>query len=284
MEQIYSQSSCRTSRNEMNFNEIIDACDNYLHNPTENPLTIPKLWSQGRTVYGGLSAALLFHAIKKQVNPEYQVKNINTNFVGPMLTDEPIEIEVQEVRTGKNVSQWLAFGRQAEKTCTLLQACFVRDRDSKITINNAPPLTLGAPNKKSFIPQIPKVTPKFLKNFDLAILGGGIPFTGRKTDFYQGWFRHKNTEGKMNDVALVGLLDATPPTVLQMLKWPAPASTINWNLEFIHPLPSLDMQDWVAFDDQSVHAKDGYSAVEMHVWDKQGRLLALSRQTIAVFD
>lgn len=268
----------------MNFNEIIDACDHYLQNPTKNTLTIPKQWSQGRTVYGGLSAALLFHAIKKQVNPAFQVKNINTNFVGPMLTDVPINIEVQEVRTGKNVSQWLAFGKQGDKTCTLVQACFVRDRESNITINNAPPLALGAPSKKSFIPQIPKVTPKFLKNFDLAILGGGIPFTGRKTDFYQGWFRHKNTEGVMNDVALVGLLDATPPTVLQMLKWPAPASTINWNLEFIHPLPELALSDWVAFDDQSVHAKDGYSAVEMHVWDKEGRLLALSRQTIAVFD
>lgn len=268
----------------MNFNAIIEACNHYLKDPTAHPLTIPKQWSQGRTVYGGLSAALLFYAIKQQVSPELKVKNINTNFVGPMLTDEAVDIEVQEVRTGKNVSQWLAFGKQNGKTCTLLQACFVRDRDSNIEINNAPALKLGPPHKKSFIPQIPKVTPKFLKNFDLAILGGGIPFTGRKTDFYQGWFRHKKTEGVLDDVALIGLLDATPPTVLQMLKWPAPASTINWNVEFIHPLPELSMEGWIAFDDQSVHAKDGYSAVEMHVWDNNGRLIALSRQTIAVFD
>lgn len=143
----------------MNFNKIIDACDNYLQNPKKHVLTIPKEWSQGRTVYGGLSAALLFHAIKQKVHPEFQVKNINTNFVGPMLTDEPVDIEVQEVRTGKNVSQWLAFGKQKDKTCTLVQACFVRDRKSKIKINNAPPLTLGEPNKEVSYHKYPRLLP-----------------------------------------------------------------------------------------------------------------------------
>ncbi|MET1218423.1 MAG: thioesterase family protein [Glaciecola sp.] len=268
----------------MNFPELIQACRRYLDAPSQYTLTIPKSWTQGRTIYGGVASALLVYAIKRQVNPILTIKNVNTNFVGPMLSDTPIEITLRELRTGKNVSQWTAMASQNGQLCTFVQACFVCDRKSKIEVDNRPPLTMAKPNKKSFIPPIPKVTPKFLKHFEMSIQEGGIPFTGKKTDFYRGWFRFKNTTGVLDDVALIGLLDALPPTVLQMMKWPAPASTINWNIEFIHPLPALTMADWIAFDDQTVHAANGYCSTEANIWTANGQLIALSRQTIAVFD
>jgi hypothetical protein len=34
-------------------------------------------------------------------------------------------------------------------------------------------------------------------------------------------------------------IDIWPPTVLQMLSWPAMANTMGWNLEFIHPHQKL---------------------------------------------
>lgn len=267
----------------MKFPEIIAALNQYLDEP-QQPFVIDNSWTQGRTVYGGMSSALLLAAISRQVSNGMQVKNINVNFVGPLAANEPVTFTVQELRTGKNVSQWLAFAQQNGQTCTMLQACFVKDRASKISINNAPSHAYPAPQKAQFIPQIPKVIPKFLQHFDLCIQAGGFPYTGAKTDYYQGWYRHKKLTGTMDAIGFIGMLDALPPTVYQMLRLPKPGSTINWNVEFIHPFPTLDYADWIAFDDQTVHAENSYSATESKLWTADGQLIALSRQTIAVFD
>ena len=266
----------------MNINDILAL--GQAHISEEAELVIEDSWSQGRTVYGGLSTALLFQAIKERVSDEYQVKNINVNFVGPLFTKEPCKIEVQILRVGKNVAQYLAYLLQNDKICVVCQACFTRDRSSKVRIDKRPALNFAREKKANFFPPIPKVVPKFLKHFDLAIQEGGIPFTGRKTDHYLGWMRYKNLNTYLSEAAFIGLLDSYPPTLIQLLKWPAPASTINWNVEFFHPLPQGNAEEWFAYHDKTIHAEAGYGATEATIWAEDGRCLAISRQTVGVFD
>jgi hypothetical protein len=45
--------------------------------------------------------------------------------------------------------------------------------------------------------------------------------------------RFKNQPSHFSDAHLVALIDIWPPTVLKMLRWPAMASNMSWNL-FIH--------------------------------------------------
>ena len=266
----------------MNINDILKQGLSHLSDGAE--LVVEDSWSQGRTVYGGLSTALLFQAIKERVPEHYLVKNINVNFVGPLFTEAPCQIDVQTLRVGKNVAQFIAYLTQNDKTCVVCQACFTRDRRSKITVHNQPTLHFAREKNANFFPPIPKVVPKFLKHFDLAIQEGGIPFTGRKTDHYLGWMRYKNPTTPVSEAAFIGLLDSYPPTLIQLLKWPAPASTINWNVEFFHPLPQANANDWFAYHDKTIHAEHGYGATEATIWSEDGRCLAISRQTVGVFD
>lgn len=256
--------------------------DNAARNSTV--LTIPKSWTQGRTLFGGLSAALLYEAIKLRVRNDRVLRSLTTNFVGPLEPDITFEIQVQILREGKNVTQVTAQAIQHEQVAVFCQACFGTYRDSKVRVDNQTQHNMTLPKKAKFIPQIPNVTPKFLKHIDLALVEGGLPFTGKKTARTCGWMRFTDTPQQATDAHLIALIDAWPPTILQMLRWPAPASTMSWNLEFIHPHQPVAADDWFAYQADTRQAVDGYCHSEANIWDARGELVAISRQIIAVFD
>jgi acyl-CoA thioesterase len=87
-----------------------------------------------------------------------------------------------------------------------------------------------------------------------------------------------------NEAAIVALIDAWPPAVLQLLKEPAPASTITWNMEFVQPSPELKPYDMLFYDYQVIQASNGYAHTEAKVFHPNGELLVLSRQMVGVYD
>ena len=83
---------------------------------------------------------------------------------------------------------------------------------------------------------------------------------------------------------LLGLVDAWPPAVLPHLKQPAPASSLTWTIEFPEPLSSAKTsQDWWQYVAYIDYAADGYGHSHAHIWDDDGQLVAISRQTMTVF-
>ncbi|MFT4941090.1 MAG: acyl-CoA thioesterase [Paraglaciecola sp.] len=69
-----------------------------------------------------------------------------------------------------------------------------------------------------------------------------------------------------------------------MLRWPAPASSMSWKVEFIHPHSTFQPTDWFAYQAQTRQAADGYGHTEANIWDAKGKLIAVSRQTVTIFD
>ncbi|MDT0594178.1 acyl-CoA thioesterase [Glaciecola petra] len=267
----------------MNIDDYISLAANVI-NTSDTPIIVEKDWSQGRTIYGGLSAALLYAAAKPYVDNERLLRSMTCNFVGPLLSQQAFTISVEIIRAGKNVSQVQARAIQDGKICVVSQFCFGQSRESKIEVLNHEVSNMPLPKKGKFIPQIPKVTPKFLKHFELAFTDGGVPFTGQKASHIHGWMRYKTTPKTLSDAHIIGIIDAWPPTVLQMLRWPAPASTVSWNLEFIHPHRPLNPEDWFAYKVNTRQAAGGYAHTEATIWDSHDEVIALSRQTVAVFD
>ena len=269
----------------MTIDELLSQAKQHSQDPQSNPsLSVPKTWTQGRTLYGGISAALLYAAIKEQVSPDRVMRAFSCNFVGPLNADSPFHIDVEVLREGKNASQVLARIVQDDKVAVVSQVCFGVSRESKVKVMNRDSHSMEIPNKAKFIPQIPKVTPKFLRYFDLSIDKGGLPFTGNKSSELHGWMRYKQAPQSLTDAHLIGLIDAWPPTVLQMLKWPAPASTMSWNIEFIHPHAAFSGSEWFAYQACTRQAMDGYAHTEANIWDQRGQLIAISRQAVGVFD
>lgn len=59
--------------------------------------------------------------------------------------------------------------------------------------------------------------------------------------------RYKRPLAKITDAHIISLIDSFPPTLLYIPKWPAPESTVSWNLEFIHPHRQLLPNDWFTY-------------------------------------
>lgn len=270
----------------MHIDELIQTViDNQHTTETTNTveLQLSDQWAQGRTVFGGISAALCYLACKPLVSDDRVLRSYSVNFVGPLTFDVPFQIEAKMLRSGKNVSQLSINIVQEGKFCVSALACFGVGRESKVQVNNHEQHGLEAPKKAKFIPQIPKITPRFLRHFDLAINEGGVPFMKGKLSHYYGWMRFKKPPAELTDVHLITMIDAWPPTLLQMFKGPAPASTVSWNIEFLHPHQPVKPTDWFAYKADTRQAGEGYGHTEASIWDADGELVAISRQTVAVF-
>lgn len=267
----------------MHIDQLLQQSKDYINGAETSPLMCPDHWTQGRTAFGGLSAALLYAAIKEKVEGEGNLLSITFNFVGPLDIAQAIDIKVDTVRAGKNVVQMQGQLYQGDKIALTASCCFGQSRESKITVHNQDQHDMTVPDKGNFIPQVPKVVPKFLRHFELSFQQGKAPFTGGKRSNYKGWMRFKKAPEIMTDAHVIALIDSWPPPVLQLLRWPAPASTVTWNIEFIHPHRLAHPTDWYAYDAVTRQAGEGYAHAEANIWDQAGNLVALSRQVYAVF-
>ncbi len=269
----------------MHIDSLIDSVKTAnLQQYPDTPLTIPASWGQGRTVYGGISAALIYSAIKEQVAQNRPMRSFNANFIGPLSVDEPFTIKVDVLREGKNATQAFAQIIQHNQVAIMAQACFAVDRESKIAVENHETHNMTPPKKGHFILPIPGIVPKFIKHFDLRMIDGKIPFSGSKLNVIKGWLRFKKPPTQITDAHLIALIDGFPCPVLQQLKWPAPASTMSWNVEFLHPHDEILPTDWLAYSSFPRQAADGYCHMESDIWDANGKLIAISRQVVGIFD
>ncbi|WP_299078480.1 thioesterase family protein [uncultured Paraglaciecola sp.] len=246
-------------------------------------LSVTSSWAQGRTLYGGVSAALVYQAMREAVADDNVLRSLNTNFIAPIESDCEFNINVEVLRQGKNVTQVIGRLIQNNQVAVMSQASFGVARQSSIQITSNLQHTMDYPQRSNVMPPPLKLAPSFLKHFNLIPTKGGLPFYGLKEGDVHGWMRFNQPPSDFTDAHLVALIDIWPPTVLQMLKVPAMASTMSWNLEFIHPHQKIAGEDWFAYQAQTRQAVDGYAHTEANIWDKHGELVAISRQVVAVF-
>jgi acyl-CoA thioesterase II len=253
--------------------------------PSQNAvqtMTFPSNWCQGRTAFGGLSAALLYQAMRQYVNDERRLLSISTNFVGPLIADIPFSLSVDILREGKSSTQVLAKAIQNEQVCVIVQACFAKERESSVDVPVTKTLSLKPVNEKFTLPYVENKMPAFFQHIDLCPQQGSMPFTGASTSHIGGWMRLKQAPDKFNEAHVIALTDAWPPTLLQMFKQPAPASSMSWYLEFVQT-PTLEPTEWLGFEAITHQAKNGYGLEDGCIWSQTGELIALTRQTVALF-
>ena len=267
----------------MHFDELLATAKQFATDESTT-VTLPDDWGQGRTAFGGVSAALLYTAIQSKVAAGRPLRSLSTNFIGPLALNEPFSFQVDILREGKSATQVVGKILQHGQIAVMQQACFGVDRESNIIVDTTTSHTLPSPEGLKTFPFIPSITPNFIQHTDLATCGGNTPFTGSTDSFTDGWMRFKQPPASINDAHLIALIDAWPPCVLQMMKQPSPASTMTWNLEFIHPHQPVAPTDWFAYKAVTRQAAGGYAHTEANIWDAQGELVAISRQCVAVFD
>ena len=263
----------------MHIDEVLKLIDS----ENKESLIVPKQWAQGRTVYGGLSACIAYKAACNAIKKQRPIRSMTCNFVGPFTAEENFKIDTEVLREGGNVTSVQISLVQNKQVCVRAQFVFGSTRESKIVVSNEITHTMQLPKKSSFMPNIPGLTPKFLKHFDLKFIDGGKPFTGSKKDHIHGWMRFSKPSEKITHAHLIALIDAWPPTVLQKLRLPAPGSTMTWTVNFVNPARDFSKNEWFAYQADTLQYSEGYGIATANIWDSNGNLLAISTQNVTVF-
>ncbi|MBR9985476.1 MAG: thioesterase family protein [Desulfosarcina sp.] len=253
---------------------------------SESPATglqLPEDWMQGRAGYGGLAAALALKAMRSHVPPARKVRSLLVSFVGPVGAEE-FSIRTRVLRAGKAVTHIEAKLVQLEAVRCVVLGSFGGDRESAIRIDPAPQPEMAVPADALELPYIEGLTPAFTRHFTYRWALGELPFSGRGGHEIGGWIQFRESTDCLTEEWLVALADAWPTPVLAMLTSPAPASTVTWEMGFVH----LDRQactenDWWGYRSTVDSAENGYVHERGAIWDPEGRLAVYSRQTATVF-
>jgi len=240
---------------------------------------IPPTWMQGRTAYGGLTAALCLEAAIP-LSDGLPVRAVQVAFVGPVNGTVTCRPEV--LRRGKNTV--FVSVRMTGEDGILAEAImtFGAARTSALDFAHLAPPDVPGPEASSSCFRAPGAGPAFAANFDMRLAAGNPPMSGSKEADMSIWMRHRDETAPDDAVALLALADAPPPAAMSMLTEFGRISSMTWMAEFLTETITTDAR-WFLARHTAQTARNGYSSQQMTMWNRAGDPVMIGRQTIAVF-
>ncbi|GER07889.1 acyl-CoA thioesterase [Iodidimonas muriae] len=239
--------------------------------------TVFEDWLQGRTLYGGLSTALSYEAVRQSLdgtNPP--LRSAQIAFIGPASGD--LAIKVTPLRQGRSV-HFLSVDLVGEKgLATRATFCFGAARGSSLTLD--PPAMPDVPDPETLldIPPLPGA-PNFIKHFDMRL---AIP-PGKEKASVLFWVRHRDIKAHQSVEGLLALADSLPPAIIIAKGKMVPVSTMTWQVNMLQQ--RIETRDgWWLVQSTAEAIEAGYSSQPMMVWSRDGTAMISATQSIAVFD
>lgn len=245
----------------------------------DSPFIAPPNWLQGRTVFGGLSAALSLQAVLRECPTDFPpFRSAQVSFIGPVTQAQTFETSV--LRQGRSVTSVAVDCMSGDDLALRTTLLFAQPRASKITHNSwGRPLVEG-PSKYSTLVLDSNVAPACAHNFEMRAAGGSLPVSGAENPELLMWVRHLDAQGVDPAVALVALADSLPPAAMTCFTEPAAISSASWMIDLPQPAGA---GEWFLISSFSQQALEGYSLQDMEIWDESGRRVLWARQTVAIF-
>jgi acyl-CoA thioesterase len=237
-------------------------------------------WLQGRTAYGGLSAALCVEAAQRALADLPPLRSAQFTLIGPSAG--PLAIVVSTLRRGKsavfvNVDLTGEAGLAARAVLS-----FGAARKSALQYSDLPaPSVAPVAESPSFFPA-GKPFISFQQHFESRFAGGARPFTPGATPEYRIWFRHTDPKAWNGIVPLIALADAPPPPAMVMFAQPGPISTMTWSLDVLSDAPATK-DGWWLIGSKTETSHQGYSTQSMMVWNSDLKPVIAHRQNVAIF-
>lgn len=249
-------------------------------------------WQQGRTVFGGLMAALAVQAMRDVAGRDWpadvSLRALQTNFIGPGKVG-PAHFEVQTLREGKNVRQVQAFLRQDGETAAVFIGVFGGPRVSTMpALEPERPTVAKQPADLPSLPYLPGITPTFTQHIDFRWAEGALPFTGGTgwdtkihMQLHAGEIDPKTDH--LDELLAVIFADAAPTPALSRLSKPVPASSVSWALELRPLKKGVAGQGWWRVDKEALATGQGYVNEKSLLWAPDGSLAAYGYQVVTVY-
>jgi len=237
-------------------------------------ITVTEDWLQGRTIYGGLGAAICVESALRL----WPLRSAQFAFIGPATGQLTVRPTI--LRRGKSTTFVAADLMGEGGLATRAMLCFGAARASVVSHTDvAMPQVARWDACPRFFPENPPIA--FARHFDSGRAGPGQLVQGGGDPTLLVWLRHRG-EAPASITSLVALADALPPAAMVKFSKPAPISTMTWDIDFL--TERLDSTDgWWLVRSQAEHVADGYSGQAITLWNAAGEPVAVSRQNIAIF-
>jgi acyl-CoA thioesterase len=243
-------------------------------------VTIPDDWLQGRTAYGGLSAALCVEAARRAVPNLPPLRSAQFTLIGP--ASGPLTMTPSVLRRGKSaVFVGVDLTGEAGLAARAVLSFGVA-RPSAIAYENLPmPAVKRIADSEPFFPG-ERSPISFQQHFESRLAGGTRPVTPGSTPEYLVWFRHRDEGAHAGLVPLIALADAPPPAIMAMFPQFAPISTMTWTMDVLTDEPRTT-DGWWLIRSAAETSHQGYSTQAMMVWNADGAPVIAHRQNVAIF-
>jgi acyl-CoA thioesterase len=236
-----------------------------------NPTHIPSEWLQGRTAYGGLSAAFALATAKSAYGDLLPLRSAQIAFVGPLAG--AVAATPALLRRGKNsayVSCDVACGGEIGLRALFL---FMASRCSAISHLDLTAPEIEEPGSSLVDPA--KVPQGFLTNFEFSTWNASSGTVRR-------WVRLKDRASLDPEAELIAIADALPPAAMTLAKEWGPISTTTWQLNLV--TDTVQTTDgWWLLEAKTLHAGHGSSSQTMTIWNRSGNAVATATQSVALF-
>ena len=245
-------------------------------------LDVPGDWMQGRSVFGGVQAALALRAMRAHVPAQTPLRTLQITFVAPIAGQ--LRARATVLRAGANAVHVEARLAGIDGALAMLAiGVFGTPRASAVSIA---PLQLAVSPQDTTVElgYVRDEMPAFIQHFDARWLRGALPFTASTERHHVIDVGLREADDvRATEAHVLALADFIPPIGLSFLHAPANGSTLTWMLElladrFDHHAP----RGW-RVDGELIAARDGYTNQSVALWAPDGTPAALSRQSMLVF-
>ena len=235
---------------------------------------IPDIWLQGRTAYGGFSAALALHAAQQSDVDLPPLRSAQVSFIGPL--SGAITIRAQRLRRGRNAAFVQADVESEAGLGLRATFVFMGAVESRIDFRQGEPPAFAKPggDTKTFKGH----AGFFEKNFEFLDLRDGAVGAAE----WLRWVRLDEREGLDPMVELIAVADCLPPAAFKLLGGPARISSMTWLLNVLGPQPRT-VNGWWLLRANADYASEGNSSQQMAIWNSDGEAVAEQMQSVALF-
>lgn len=235
--------------------------------------TIPTDWMQGRTAFGGLSAALALQAALDHEPDLPPLRSAQVAFIGPLAG--AVTVTATKLRRGRNAA-FLQSDVTSEAGLGLRATfVFMAELPSAIAHDEAPRGAIAPPAPDAELYTGPE-----------TFFTGNFNFWDSKADLgpteWLRWARLRGRDGLDPMVELMAIGDALPPAAFKLFEAPVPLSSLNWQINFLSAAPATQEGWWLLHAHADV-AQNGYSSQRMTIWNAAGECVAEAMQGVAIF-
>jgi acyl-coenzyme A thioesterase PaaI-like protein len=244
----------------------------------ESQLDVPEDWLQGRTMFGGLQAAVALAAMRSLVT-EVPLRSLQATFLAP-VPGGLVHSRARVLRSGKSTTYVESRILDGDDTLALFVGVFGLPRPSAVKL--VPQQPVVSSERGIEMKWMPGIAPNFTQHFKARWIVGGPPFSG--TSHPENVIElGMRDSGRATEYHVLAMADFIPPIAMSYVKERIAAASVTWMLEMLtEDVSALPLDGW-RMDARMMAADSGYTNQSLVLWGPGGLPVALGRQSMVVF-